>query len=87
MRTTMNISLPAPLKNWVEQQVEKRGYSTASEFVRDVLRREQEQVVRAAIDQRLTEAIKSGKSTAMTAEDWKRVRAEGSKRARARRKK
>ena len=87
MRTTMNISLPAPLKSWVEQQVEARGYSTASEFVRDVLRREQEQAVRAAIDARLTEAIDSGPSTPMTAQDWKRIRAEGSKRARSRHKK
>ncbi len=87
MRTSMNISLPAPLKNWVEQQVEQRGYSTASEFVRDVLRREQEQAVRAAIDARLVQAIESGESTPMTAKDWKRIRTAGLKRARSRRKK
>jgi antitoxin ParD1/3/4 len=84
MRTSMNISLPAPLKSWIEKQVEERGYSTASEFVRDVLRREQEQVVRAAIDSRLIQAIESGESTPMTAKDWKRIRSEGSKRARSR---
>lgn len=87
MRTSMNISLPAPLKDWIEQQVEERGYSTASEFVRDVLRREQEQAARAAIDARLVQAIESGESTPMTAIDWKRVRTEGLKRARNRRKK
>ena len=87
MRTSMNISLPAPRKSWIEQQVAERGYSTASEFVRDVLRREQEQAVRAAIDARLVQAIGSGESTPMTAQDWKRIRAEGSKRARSRRKK
>ena len=87
MRTTMNISLPAPLKNWVEQQVEERGYSTASEFVRDVLRREQEQAVRAAVDARLLQAIESGEPTPMTAQDWKRIRTEGLKRTRSRRKK
>ncbi len=79
----MNISLPAPLKSWVEQQVEQRGYSTASEFVRDVLRREQEQAARAAVDARLVEAIDSGESTPMTAKDWKRIRTEGRKRAQA----
>jgi antitoxin ParD1/3/4 len=83
----MNISLPAPLKSWVEQQVEQRGYSTASEFVRDVLRREQEQALRAAVDARLLEAIDSGKSTPMTSKDWDRIRTEGLKRARTRRKK
>jgi antitoxin ParD1/3/4 len=84
MRASMNISLPAPLKEWVEQQVQERGYSTASEFVRDVLRREQEQAVRAAIDVRLVQAIASGKSTPMSAKDWNRLRAEGLKNARSR---
>jgi antitoxin ParD1/3/4 len=85
MRTTMNISLPAPLKGWVEQQVAERGYSTASEFVRDILRREQEQSLRAAIDARLIQAIASGESTPMTAKDWQRIRTEGRKLARTRR--
>ena len=86
MPTSMNISLPAPLKSWVEQQVEQRGYSTASEFVRDVLRREQERALRAAVDERLTQAIASGESTPLTRQDWERIRAEGTKRARRRRK-
>jgi antitoxin ParD1/3/4 len=83
----MNISLPVPLKSWIEQQVAERGYSTASEFVRDVLRREQEQAIRQAIDARLVQAIESGESTPMTAKDWKHVRTEGLKRVRGRRKK
>jgi antitoxin ParD1/3/4 len=82
----MNISLPAPLKGWVEEQVAERGYSTASEFVRDVLRREQEQSLRAAIDARLIQAIESGESTPMTAKDWQRIRSDGRKRVRSRRK-
>jgi antitoxin ParD1/3/4 len=81
----MNISLPAPLKVWIEQQVEERGYSTASEFVRDVLRREQEQAARTTIDARLVQALESGKSTPMTAKDWKRIRTEGMKSTRSRR--
>jgi antitoxin ParD1/3/4 len=87
MRTTMNISLPEPLKDWVEAQVAERGYSTASEFVRDVLRREQEQAIRAAVDRRLLEASDSGKSTPMTARDWQRIRSAGLKRSRGRSKK
>jgi antitoxin ParD1/3/4 len=86
MRSTMNISLPAPLKSWVEKQVEERGYSTASEFVRDVLRREQENSLQAAIDARLVQAIESGESTPMTATDWQRIRTEGRKRASGHRK-
>jgi antitoxin ParD1/3/4 len=75
----MNISLPATLKSWVEDQVEQKGYSTASEYIRDVLRREQ---ARDQVDARLTEALSSGPSTPMTRRDWQRIEAEGLKRLR-----
>jgi antitoxin ParD1/3/4 len=38
---TMNISLPDTLKTFVDEQVEKRGYGTSSEYVRDLIRKEQ----------------------------------------------
>ena len=38
---TMNVSLPDPLKEFVEAQVAERGFGTSSEFVRDLIRREQ----------------------------------------------
>ena len=87
MRTTMNISLPAQLKSWIERQVAGKGYSTASEYVRDLLRREQEQQARAYVEQKLTEALESGEPTPMTPEDWQRIRTVGLRRARSRRKK
>lgn len=37
----MNISLPEPMKAFVETQVSERGYGTSSEFIRDLIRREQ----------------------------------------------
>lgn len=39
---TMNVSLPDALKEFVETQVDERGFGTSSEFVRDLIRREQE---------------------------------------------
>ena len=38
----MNVSLPDSLKEFVERQVGERGYGTSSEFVRDLIRHEQE---------------------------------------------
>ena len=87
MRTNMNISLPAPLKSWVEEQVNKMGYSTASEFVRDVLRQRREQELREHVDQQLIAGLDSGPSTPMTKKDWQRIRSEGAKLARKLRKK
>lgn len=40
--STMNISLPEPLKNFVDEQVKQRGYGTSSEYVRDLIRKDQE---------------------------------------------
>jgi antitoxin ParD1/3/4 len=39
---TMNISLPDTLKSFVDEQVEKRGYGTSSEYVRELIRKEQD---------------------------------------------
>lgn len=39
---TMNISLPDDMKDFIDRQVAERGYGTTSEFLRDLIRREQE---------------------------------------------
>lgn len=38
---SMNISLPDALRAFVESQVQDRGYGTSSEYVRDLIRRDQ----------------------------------------------
>ena len=40
--STMNISLPEELKAFVDQQVAARAYGSASEYVRELLRRERD---------------------------------------------
>ena len=37
-KTTLNISLPKPLKDFVEQQTALAGYTSASEFIRELIR-------------------------------------------------
>lgn len=39
---TMNISLPDALKAFVDQQVDTRGYGTSSEYVRALIRKDQD---------------------------------------------
>jgi len=39
---TMNISLPDALKAFVDEQVAERGYGTTSEYVRELIRKDQE---------------------------------------------
>lgn len=38
--STMNISLPDSLKDFVDEQVTQRGYGTSSEYVRELIRRD-----------------------------------------------
>lgn len=39
---TMNISLPESLKSFVDEQVAARGYGTSSEYVRELIRKDQD---------------------------------------------
>lgn len=40
--STMNISLPDTLRSFVDEQVSQRGYGTSSEYVRELIRRDQD---------------------------------------------
>ena len=40
--TTMNVSLPDALKSFVDERVSGGGYGTSSEYIRDLIRRDQE---------------------------------------------
>jgi antitoxin ParD1/3/4 len=42
--STMNISLPESLKSFVDEQVGPRGYGTSSEYVRELIRRDQDRL-------------------------------------------
>ncbi|WP_397458554.1 type II toxin-antitoxin system ParD family antitoxin [Pseudomonas asplenii] len=40
--STINISLPGALKSFVDEQVSQRGYSTSSEYVWELIRKDQD---------------------------------------------
>ncbi len=39
---TMNISLPDPRRDWVQTQIQEGKYSSSSDYVRELIRRDQE---------------------------------------------
>jgi len=58
---TMNVSLPDPMKEWVEAQTQGGRYSNASDYVRDLIRKDQDRNAKiAAMQARVTEALDSG---------------------------
>jgi len=60
---TMNVSLPTAMKDWVEGRAATGRYSNASDYVRDLIRRDQERSAKiAAMDRLIDEAEESGAS-------------------------
>jgi len=58
---TMNVSLPDAMKDWVEAQAQSGRYGNASDYVRDLIRHDQERRDKVAYMQSLVdEALESG---------------------------
>ena len=58
---TMNISLPDQLKKWVEDRVAEGKHSNASDYVRDLLRKDQSKAAFIAeINQAVADGVASG---------------------------
>lgn len=65
--TSMNISPPDDLKAFVDQQAQ-HGYSSASEFVRELIRNAQKQVAKEQLEALLLEGLDSGEPIEVTPE-------------------
>lgn len=66
---TMNISLPDPMKDWVETQAQGGRYSNTSDYVRDLIRKDQDRTAKIAHMQRIIdEGFASGVSDKSMAE-------------------
>ena len=68
MPTTMNISLPDVMKAFVEEQVQSGGFGTVSEYVRDLVRRDQNERAHAKLEALLLEGLESGEPVPLNAE-------------------
>lgn len=56
--STMNISLPDSLKEYVDEQVGECGYGTSSEYVRELIRKDQDRKrLRAMVFQGATSGL------------------------------
>ncbi|WP_375452237.1 type II toxin-antitoxin system ParD family antitoxin [uncultured Devosia sp.] len=65
---TMNVSLPSQMKAWIEAQVQTGKYGNSSDYVRDLVRRDQERAdAREKLQQMVDDALASG-ITSMTRE-------------------
>ena len=62
-----------PLKLFVEEQVNKGGYSTASEYLRELIREAQRRAARQELEAKLLAGLQSPTSE-MAADEWAALR-------------
>ena len=74
---TMNISLPDPMKSWVEDQARSGRYANSSDYVRDLIRRDRARLEAVAeIQSAVDVGLASGPASPLDREAFKaRMRA------------
>ncbi|MGA3040832.1 MAG: type II toxin-antitoxin system ParD family antitoxin [Bryobacteraceae bacterium] len=72
---TMNISLPDPLKNFVEHQIAEGRYSSASEYIRELIRDDEKRRAEERLEALLLEGLESEDSE-LTKQDFEDIRQE-----------
>ena len=73
--TSMNISLPEDMKAFIDAQLNREGYASASEYLRGLIRDAQRRQARRDLEAKLLEGLE-GPATEMTREDWESIRQE-----------
>ncbi|MBO1058917.1 MAG: type II toxin-antitoxin system ParD family antitoxin [Dolichospermum sp. JUN01] len=71
---SMNISLPDTMRDYIEEQVAQGGYSSVSEYFRELVRKDQKLRANERLQSMLLEGLNSGNATEMTAQDWEDIR-------------
>jgi antitoxin ParD1/3/4 len=72
---SMNISLPERLKEFVDGQIASGRYSSASEYVRELIRDDEKRNAEERLEALLLEGL-SGEQSKLTRKDFADIRAE-----------
>ncbi len=78
---TMNVSLTEQLKDFVDSQVNSGRYTSVSEYVRELVRRDQKRQEKEEVELRLLEGLKSGEAVEVAPAMWEELRKNLRKRA------
>jgi antitoxin ParD1/3/4 len=80
--TTLNISLPEAMRVFIDEEIARGEFSTASEYIRHLIREDQKRVAQARLERLLLEGLESGEPVEISDEWWQRKKAVLSKRLR-----
>ncbi len=82
--TTVNISLPRKLRASMERKIKRQAYASASEYVRDLIRKDLQAHAIEQVDQLLLEGLNSGPGRPIDENFWQELSKALAKRARRR---
>lgn len=71
--SSMNISMPAQMKGWVEEQAKSGRYSNASDYVRALIRHDQERAAKIENMQKLVDEARASGISTHTAEEIRTI--------------
>lgn len=84
LATSMNVSLPRALRSFVDERVSSSAYTSASEYVRELIRKDRDEVeARRRLKDLLLEGLASGPAAEWTEADWTALRERVTKRLEA----
>jgi antitoxin ParD1/3/4 len=72
--STLNISLPDPMRTYVEEETKNGGYSTVSEYMRTLIRKDQKRKAGERLEALLLEGLESAEAGKLGSDDWKAIR-------------
>jgi antitoxin ParD1/3/4 len=73
---SVHFSLPAPMRRWIDEQIQAGRYGNVSEYIRELIRRDQDRAAEARLEQLLLAGLDSGESVEVTPEFWERKKQE-----------
>ena len=83
LTSTMTISLPKQLKDFVKERSRTAHYGTPSDYIRGLIREDLKRLEEERLEAELVKGLQSGKSIRMTKQAFKQLKAEAASRIRA----
>ena len=71
---TMSFALPETMRSYIDERVKSGSYGNTSEYLRDLIRRDQEAQAAKRLRELIEEGLQSGPGRALSADDWDALR-------------
>ena len=75
MNTTMSFALPTTMRSYIDERVKSGAYGNTSEYLRDLIRRDQEEQAKKRLRELIEEGLQSGPGSPLTDADVDAIKA------------